>query len=115
MSLGNKVWRIVTQTYQSTETGKEEVHTELVGPGYYTRMDKNVTERLAVPKPIHGPFTFHNNGYGTIQLMDGDQRMVCAVSFGKGFARMCDKPEQFVAEEEALWLAKTIVDTLNKS
>jgi hypothetical protein len=111
-SLGNRVWRIVTQPFKNTDTGEDDAHVELVGPGYYTRCDKNVSERLAVPKKVEGPFTFHNNGYGTMQISDGEGRMVATISFGKHNLRHMSGIKQ-PDEEEALWLVNTIVAALN--
>lgn len=106
--MSEETWRIVTQKIELKD-GSESIHTELVAPGYYTRRDKNVTERLAVPKEISGPFSIHNNGYGTLQILDGKYRMVGAIDF--------DIPkiitDQNVESEEALWLAQKIIKALN--
>ncbi|ABL01402.1 hypothetical protein [Pelobacter propionicus] len=108
--LPRNTWRYVTQPYKDRK-GNNCIHKELVSPGDYTRIDKNIEERLAVPTPVKGPFTMHNNGYGTLQISDGNNRMVTAVSFYQDGR----DPSQQVEAEEALWLGNVIVEALNKA
>ena len=89
-------WRIVTQQREN------DILIELTAPGYSTRIDKGVTEREAVPKPIKGPFILDNNGYG-IQIISGDNKLVGFIRFGKELDM-----------EEALWVAQKCLEGLNK-
>ena len=90
-------WRVVTQKREN------DTLIELTGPGYYTRIDKGVTEREAIPKPVKGPFIIHNNGHG-IQIISADDKLAGFIRFGD------DKLDL----EEALWVAQKCLEALNK-
>ena len=109
MGLSNKIWRIVTQPWQGDD-GREHVRTELTGPGYYTRCDKGVQERPAVPKPIKGPFTIACNGF-CMQLISGDDRLVG--SFHLNCGDDANPHHDLLDHEEALWLAQEVQKHLN--
>lgn len=107
MRLNKKTWRINTQPWTDRE-GRPHTRIELVAPGYYSRVDKGVEERLAEPKPIPGPFTLSRDGNWYTYLIDDNARELATIY-------LCGPrdPEQQLKIEEGLKLGEAILGMLN--
>jgi hypothetical protein len=106
-----KTWHYSERKYINRDTNEPSVMRRLVPPGYY--LDAEYESRPAKPIPVHGPFSFRENGYG-LGIVDSQGRDVFWVPYDdKDGPFTSYRTSPSMLREEALWLATTMMTALN--
>ena len=109
MADNTKIWRVQRREWKDRE---ENLHVDeiLIGPGYSVTVDTGVTSRKAEPRMPKGKFILHDNGFGTLQIINRETNQLffaCPYLRDLGEVKAIDP-------EEALGSCQAVVDLLNK-